>query len=549
MKTPLLIVSFLCLRLAVVAQIPPPQFEWARSMGGWQDDDLADLVVAEDGSVYVTGSFKDFICFDTLCFPAASPDNSDIFLAKYDSVGVLQWAKAWGGRGIDQGQKLFLNKEDYLYFAGNFTDTIQINGQTFKSYDKGFNPWEHSDILLLKLSPEGEIVQSFHAGGTSRDEVSSIEVDLSNRVYISGQFYSDSLRLDENVTLLKGSGIGSMFWAHFDAEGLVTNYHVFSSSGSTIPIIQQMSISKSYLFMIGAFEDSFIVDGNLLTTDQTVNYFLMKWDTEGRYIWSELFKGSDIWDMTLDERGNIYFTGSMRDSVLFDTLFVNLGRAKYLARYSSEGRVQWVKKPVNGFFNNLSLFYNRGQLYLAGSFSHTITIGDSTFTSPREEQLLIARYDTTGNLIWVRAIKNISDHRLLQIEGNSKGDVTLAGGYNYNGLFFDSTLVLNVFPAYMDVFVAQLHRESLPPLPQPPTEWAVYPNPFEDHLFLWGDFVLGPLSLNLFDLSGREIWKTQMLIEDTIFPFRLSVPVLQGGFYLLRIGQGKRSVIKKMIKR
>ncbi|MEZ4775672.1 MAG: hypothetical protein R3D00_21000 [Bacteroidia bacterium] len=38
MKTPLLIVTFLCLHLAVAAQIPPPQFKWAWSMGGWQDD-------------------------------------------------------------------------------------------------------------------------------------------------------------------------------------------------------------------------------------------------------------------------------------------------------------------------------------------------------------------------------------------------------------------------------------------------------------------------------------------------------------------------------
>ncbi|MEZ4775675.1 MAG: T9SS type A sorting domain-containing protein [Bacteroidia bacterium] len=548
MKTPLLSVTFLCLHLAVVAQIPPPQFEWARSMGGWQDDDLADLAVAEDGSVYVTGSFTDFICFDTLCFPAASPDTSDIFLAKYDSVGVLQWAKVLGGGGVDQGKALALDSQGNVFLGAGFSGKIDVGGVFLQANNPKKSFYNPLDFFIAKISPQGSILAIFHPNGQAISWLYQISTDRRDNLYIAGITNSDSLIFSDEL-FLKTNGPGQFFIARLDSvfHPQYLTECVFPGSGARA--IKEIEPNRQgELFLTGYFGDTMIVQGNMLSLGLSSHHFLLKLDANGEYQWSELFNGTDIWDMTLDERGNIYFTGSMRDSVLFDTLIVNLGRAKYLAKYSSEGRVQWVKKPVNGFFNNPSLFYNRGQLYLAGSFSHTITIGDSTFTSPREEQLLIARYDTTGNLVWVRAIKNISDHRLIQIQGNTKGDVTLAGGYNYNGLFFDSTLVLNVFPAYMDVFVAQLHRDSLSPLPQPPAEWTVYPNPFEDHVFLWGDFIQGALELSLYDLSGREVWKTQMLVEDTIFPLRVSVPVLPGGFYLLRLGQGGREIVKKMVR-
>ncbi|MDX2250301.1 MAG: hypothetical protein SF052_26195 [Bacteroidia bacterium] len=548
MKTPLLIVTFLCLRLAVVAQIPPPQFEWARSMGGWQDDYLADLVVAEDGSVYVTGSFTDFICFDTLCFPAASPDTSDIFLAKYDSVGVLQWAKTWGGRGIDEGKALALDKDQNLYITGIFADTVTIDNYLLQSRDAG--RWRHyyTDIFILKLNPQGEILQTFQIGGGRPDQVSAFAVDLSGNIYLSGRYYSDSLYLNENDIFIKSPDTGNLFWVKYNPGGKVLSVKSVWGSQNATPYLRQLRTSRKSIFAHGSFGDSLTVDQHVITSPNPYHNFMIRWDKEGTYQWSELFTKVQIYDMAVDEAENVYLFGEMGDSAIFDTLRFTEGRAIYLARYSSEGRIQWVKKPVTGNLNDFSIYYNRGHIYLGAAFRGTLAIGDSIFSTPRSAQLVIARYDTLGNLTWVRAVKSISDYLPVLIEGNTKGDVTLAGGYNYNGLFFDSTLVLNVFPAYMDVFVAQLHRDSLPPLPQPPAEWAVYPNPFEDHLFLWGDFVLGPLSLNLYDLSGREIWKTQMFVEDTIFPLRVSVPVLPGGFYLLRLGQGGKEQVMKMVR-
>ncbi|MEZ4775678.1 MAG: T9SS type A sorting domain-containing protein [Bacteroidia bacterium] len=549
MKTPLLIVAFLCLRLAVVAQIPPPQFEWARSMGGWQDDDLADLAVAEDGSVYVTGSFKDFICFDTLCFPAASPDTSDIFLAKYDSVGVLQWAKAWGGRGIDEGKALALDKDQNLYITGIFADTFAVDHHLLQSRDAGRSRQFYTDIFILKLNPQGEILAISLVGGRSLDRVETLHLDSSGDIHIAGWFYSDSLFLVNSFSLMGKNDSYKLFWVKYDSDLKIVRAKKMEVSQNFSPHIHNISSDNYGIYLYGFFGDSLVIENNVLTSSKSSHNFLMRWNKEGTYQWSELFTKAQIYDMAVDEAENVYLFGEMGDSAIFDTLTFMEGRAIYLAKYSSEGRVQWVKKPVNGLLNNQSICYNRGQLYLTGSFSHTITIGDSTFTSPRVEQLLIARYDTTGNLVWVRRVASTSYFSPLRVRGNTKGDVTLAGGYNYNGLFFDSTLVINVFPAYMDVFVAQLHRDSLPLLPKPPAEWAVYPNPFEDHLFLWGDFLQGVLELSLYDLSGREIWKTQMLMEDTIFPLHVPIPVLSAGFYLLQIGQGRRSVVKKMIKR
>ncbi|MDX2250300.1 MAG: T9SS type A sorting domain-containing protein [Bacteroidia bacterium] len=548
MKTPLLIFTFLCLCLAVSAQITPPQFEWARSLGGWQDDDLADLVVAEDGSVYVTGSFTDFICFDTLCFPAASPDTSDIFLAKYDSLGMLQWAKVLGGDGVDQGKALALDSHGNVFLGAGFSRKIDVGGIFLQANNPKKSFYNPLDFFIAKISPQGSILAIFHPKGQAISWLYQISTDIRDNLYIAGITNSDSLIFSDEL-FLKTNGPGQFFIARLDSA-----FHpqyltecVFPGSGARA--IKEMEPNRQgELFLTGYFGDTMIVQGNILSRGLSSHHFLLKLDADGEYQWSELFN-QEISSLALDETGHLYFSGTRGGNSRFDSLVVSGQSSYFLARYNSQGRVLWVKQTYQALFPFPALtFYNGGQVYLTSTFLSNVTVDDTLLYAVEREEIFITRYDTTGNLIWTRSAGSASDEWVFHIAGNARGDIALGGNFIYNVIGLDSFWVYNTYPSRVELFVAQLHRDSLPPLPQPPAEWTVYPNPFEDHIFLWGDFVLGPLNLSLFDLSGREIWKTQMLIEDTIFPLRLSVPVLPGGFYLLRLGQGGKEQVMKMVR-
>ena len=86
-------------------------YAWAYDIGHGEDDIGYGIVVDSDGNVYVTGLFRgtdvDFDPLGGVHTPSsklsASNDKSDVFLAKYDSDGVYQWASNFGGGEDDEG--------------------------------------------------------------------------------------------------------------------------------------------------------------------------------------------------------------------------------------------------------------------------------------------------------------------------------------------------------------------------------------------------------------------------------------------------------------
>ncbi|MEZ4773764.1 MAG: T9SS type A sorting domain-containing protein [Bacteroidia bacterium] len=504
--------------------------------------------MAEDGSVYVTGSFKDFICFDTLCFPAASPDNSDIFLAKYDSVGVLQWAKVLGGGGVDQGKALALDSQGNVFLGAGFSGPLQIDSFVINPFDPNLYPFGSSEIIVAKFSFDGKCLSVYHPGGSRGAALLDVCIDYQDNLTIVGQSISDTLWFGHHFTVKNARSALDMFLVKYNKNQkfiFAKNFPVYYHG------INYLTLTSNYngdILVAGQSGDSISIDSFVLSEGTSFQQFLISWDSLGNHRWSETFRSLNIHGLNIDEKNNIYFSGNFTEEEFFDTLRIAGANSYFLTKYNSLGKVQWVRRSYTGIPGWMNLFYNRGQVYIIASFSGSMVVENHTFSSPHEENILIVRYDTTGGLIWVRTTGEPSLYWYLAIQGNETGDLTIGGMFNYNKTSFDDYFIQNSFPGYMEPFIAQFHRDSLPPLPQPPAEWKVYPNPFEDHIFLWGDFLQGVLELSLYDLSGREVWKTQMLVEDTIFPLRVSVPVLPGGFYLLRIGQRGKEIVKKMVR-
>ncbi|NPA67936.1 MAG: hypothetical protein GXO50_04935 [Chlorobi bacterium] len=64
-------------------------YDWVRSAGGEHWDLANDIVIDNEKNIYVTGGFEQTAFFgnDSVVFSG----NRDIFIAKYDSLGTLQW--------------------------------------------------------------------------------------------------------------------------------------------------------------------------------------------------------------------------------------------------------------------------------------------------------------------------------------------------------------------------------------------------------------------------------------------------------------------------
>ncbi len=141
---------------------------WARSMGGTDFDYSNGIAVANDGSVYTTGSFARTCDFDpgegTFNLTSAGSGYrrfQDVFVSKLDATGNFVWARHWGGTGSEFSSSIALGPDGSVYTAGAFYGyTAGVSYSYRTDFDPGPGTFyinshgSNADIFLSKLLPD-----------------------------------------------------------------------------------------------------------------------------------------------------------------------------------------------------------------------------------------------------------------------------------------------------------------------------------------------------------------------------------------------------------
>lgn len=162
------------------------KYQWDWTMGGRDTDFGASICTDRSNSVYVTGSFMNTVDFgDGTAVSSCGAD--DIYIAKYDRDGALQWVKTVGGAASDTGYSVCADLTGNLYVTGYFSGSADFgSGNYLTSTGEG-------DIFIARyLSSDGSFRQVKHYGGTGSaagDNYGfSICTDSSGNVYATGSF-------------------------------------------------------------------------------------------------------------------------------------------------------------------------------------------------------------------------------------------------------------------------------------------------------------------------------------------------------------------------
>ena len=111
-------------------------FVWARSFGSagtgifsQSYDGANEIATDPSGNVIVAGYFNGTVDFDPSIFTSnlTSAGNDDVFIAKYNSSGNLQWVKQLGNANQDNITDLKCDGSGNIYFTGNFSGTLDFN--------------------------------------------------------------------------------------------------------------------------------------------------------------------------------------------------------------------------------------------------------------------------------------------------------------------------------------------------------------------------------------------------------------------------------------
>jgi len=179
--------------------------DWVRQMGGANEDRGYGIAVTPLSQVYVTGSCVGPVKFGVEEILGGNGVR-DAFLAKYDAEGKILWVRQAGGKFNDEGYAVAADATGNAYVTGFFKGAAAFGTTQLKS--AGAPTFEDKDIFVAKWDTDGRLQWARQAGGRGTDIGYGIAVDAARQIYLIGVFSGDASFSRISLT---GQGLGSIF--------------------------------------------------------------------------------------------------------------------------------------------------------------------------------------------------------------------------------------------------------------------------------------------------------------------------------------------------
>ncbi len=396
-------------------------YQWAFKIGSTDWDRCKSIAVDASGNIFITGYFRLTADFDPGPGTAnlTSSGAEDIFIAKYNSSGVYQWAFNIGSQFDDHGFSIVLDGSSNIYVTGQFGGTADFDPGPGVANLTILTSFPGHNIFVAKYNSSGIYQWAFRVGGTLDDNAYSIAIDGSANVYITG-WYQGPVDFDPGpgtsnlnlygAFLAKYNSSGIYQWAFpisSSISGLVNwGYGVFVDFANNVYITGQFSNTADF--------DPGPGTANLIALGQP-DIFIAKYTALGVYQWA--FNIGGPWpgsyvdagtSIVVDNLSNIYVTGAIVDTADFDPnagttiISPNGGYDAFVAKYSP---CVLMSTPVS-ITGNATVCSGSSNTYsipaVTGATSYTWTLpsgwtGSSTTTS------IVATAGASGGIISVKA--------------------------------------------------------------------------------------------------------------------------------------------------
>jgi len=340
--------------------------QWARRAGGTGFNNGRGIGVDTNGNVYVTGGVFGPASFATFNLPASA--YQEFFLAKYNGSGAVQWVEH-SVAGYDVlGKCLAVDSAGNSYALLDLGGVTPLTlGPTNLSLPNGYGD---SDVLV-KYDTSGALqwaVLLGNSSGSGQVVGSGVAVDAAGNVYAYGSFIS-GLTIGANTLTASGKGL---FTAKFGSSGSLV-WAVATAGGSPNP--GGVAVDAESAYISGAYSAASTISfGGVSLTNGGA--FIVKYDNSGTAQWATQAGGpggggpSDVGvyaNVALDARTNIYVAGILSNNAA-------------VARYSPAGALEWTysvsTSPTNSTGSLAECTVDAaGHPYLSGLYQGTATLG------------------------------------------------------------------------------------------------------------------------------------------------------------------------------
>ena len=157
-------------------------FNWIRSAGGTDNEEINDLVVDKTNNIWVTGWYMGTITFDE--YFAGSYGEYDVFLARYDENGDIAGWTHTGSAYSDEGRSLAVLNDNTIALAGTFMSSINLGIAILESNGE-------SDGFYTRITQDFSFIEAAQIGGAGEMSVKDVSALNDYSIAITGNFYED----------------------------------------------------------------------------------------------------------------------------------------------------------------------------------------------------------------------------------------------------------------------------------------------------------------------------------------------------------------------
>ncbi len=191
---------------------------WGTYYGGPAEERASGVTTDKNGNVFLTGDTRSNTSIATSGSwqPNLFNTSSDVFLAKFDSNGVLQWGTYYGGEMDELGSTCTTDGSGNVYFSGNTLSQTNIAspGAFQTIYGGGDN-----DAYLVKFTAGGQRVWATYYGGEGNDAGGCFTDNTGNVCLVGSTTSLNGIASPGCHQPVYGGGAFDGFVVKFDSSG------------------------------------------------------------------------------------------------------------------------------------------------------------------------------------------------------------------------------------------------------------------------------------------------------------------------------------------